>query len=190
MENNILEIIHQRRTVYAFKPDPVPEPLLSQALEAAVWAPNHYLTEPWRFYVIGPQTRKKLAERYATLRADKRQQPGTEAWQQVYQQALVRFDAIPGMLLVGQALAEDDIQREEDYAAVCCAIQNFQLAMWAQGVGVQWSTGPIIRDPETFALTGTSEALLRWVGILYYGYPECVPKSKRTPWQDKTVVLK
>ena len=190
MENNYLDLLCQRRTVYAFKPEAVAQHLVEHALEAATWAPNHHLTEPWVFYVLGPQARKTLAETYGKLRADKRHTPGSEAWQQAYTQAVNRFLAIPGMVLTGQLLTDDPIQRQEDYAAVCCAIQNFQLAMWAQGVGVQWSTGPVIRARETYQLTQTDEKRLRWVGILYYGYPECVPKGKRTCWREKTYFLK
>jgi nitroreductase len=78
------------------------------------------------------------------------------------------------------------VQEKEEYAAVACAIQNFQLALWSQGVGCQWSTGPIINDPETCQLLQTDCEL---VAALYIGYPARIPVSKRTPWQEKTQFL-
>lgn len=181
-----IRLIRERRTVYDFKPDPVPRPVLEQALEAAVWAPNHGLTEPWRFHVPGMKTRAVLAQIYARLRADKRCEPDTDAWRQTYEKALQRFLAVPGMVLVGQQLAEDPLQREEDAAAVACAIQNFQLAMWAQEVGVQWSTGPVIRAVETYELLGIEPKKEKLVALLYYGYPACVGRSRRSDWREKT----
>ncbi|WP_294949233.1 nitroreductase [Sulfurivirga sp.] len=181
-----IRLIRERRTVYDFKPDPVPRPVLEQALEAAVWAPNHGLSEPWRFHVPGMKTRAVLAQIYARLRADKRCEPDTDAWRQTYEKALQRFLAVPGMVLVGQQLAEDPLQREEDAAAVACAIQNFQLAMWAQEVGVQWSTGPVIRAVETYELLGIEPKKEKLVALLYYGYPACVGRSRRSDWREKT----
>lgn len=181
-----IRLIRERRTIYDFKPDPVPQPVLERALEAAVWAPNHGLTEPWRFHVAGERTRAALAQLYARLRADKRCEPGTDAWRQAHEKALKRFLAVPGMVLVGQQLDEDPLRREEDAAGVSCAIQNFQLAMWAQGVGVQWSTGPVIRAAETYELLGIEPQKEKLVALLYYGYPACIGRSRRSDWRKKT----
>ena len=41
-----------RRSIAKFKPGPVPAPVVAQALDAAVLAPCHFLTEPWRFYNV------------------------------------------------------------------------------------------------------------------------------------------
>ncbi len=182
------EIIRSRRTIHQFKPDPVPDALLHQALEAAIWAPNHGLTEPWRFYVLGPQTQQHLAQIYARLRADKRAEAGTEAWQIQFERACARFQAFPRVVMVGQVIANDPVRQQEDAAAVACAIQNFQLVLWQQGVGCQWSTGPVIHAPETRQLLEVPPQI-DLVAALYIGRPECVPSSKRTPWQEKTTFL-
>ena len=49
-----------RRSVTAYTPGEVPTAVVQRALEAAVLAPNHFLTEPWRFYIAGPEARAKL----------------------------------------------------------------------------------------------------------------------------------
>lgn len=186
--NTCLETLLSRRTIYQFKPTPVPEVILERALEAATWAPNHGLTEPWHFYVLGPRTQQHMAQIYARLRADKRADPGTDAWQAQFDRALNRFEAFPRIVLVGQVMAESPIQQQEDAAAVACAIQNLQLALWSKGVGCQWSTGPIIRAEETRRLLNLPDQV-DLVAALYIGWPACVPKSKRTHWQEKTTFL-
>ena len=47
--------IRTRRTHKAFGPEPLPREELEELLELARWAPNHHLTAPWRFRVVGPE---------------------------------------------------------------------------------------------------------------------------------------
>ena len=78
------------------------------------------------------------------------------------------------------SLQEGDSQRQrEDYAAVCCAIQNIQLAAWSIGVGIQWSTGPITLELNTYQLLGIDFGNEYMVGFLYMGYPQVKPEPKR-----------
>uniref|UniRef100_Q31JM3 Nitroreductase family protein n=1 Tax=Hydrogenovibrio crunogenus (strain DSM 25203 / XCL-2) TaxID=317025 RepID=Q31JM3_HYDCU len=186
---SILEIIKSRRTIYQFKPKLISLNYLNQCLEAAIWAPNHKITEPWRFWVIGKETQSKLAIIYAENRALKRAEKGSDSYDDIYQKALAKFLAIPQVILVGQLLANDNITIQEDYAACSCAIQNFQLAAWELEIGVQWSTGPIIEDKRTYDILKTDFSDLKLIGALYMGYPNCVGKSTRQPIEKVTTYL-
>ncbi|MBE0493461.1 MAG: nitroreductase [Thiomicrospira sp.] len=181
-----LELAQQRRTIYQFIDRKVDSELLNQCLEAAIWAPNHGLTQPWRFYIIGHQTQQKLMHLYAKLRADKRALPGTEEHKSIFLKACDRFKANPQIIMLGQVRSIDSVKSKEDYAACACAIQNFQLAAWEQGLGVQWSTGPVINACETYELLGLNSAEIELVGILYIGYPQCIPESQRQPLSQVT----
>jgi len=91
----------------------------------------------------------------------------------------------PVLLAVTCRMAENPGQQVEDLAAVCAAIQNMQLAAWADGIGTHWNTGRVTRLPETSALLGLSERGEELVGFLYLGYPAQVPEPpKRRPIQD------
>ena len=68
---SVMEAIQSRRTIFKFKPDPVPKNILEDLLYAGIWAPNHHLTEPWRFTVIGEEVKLKLAERYGAIQIEK-----------------------------------------------------------------------------------------------------------------------
>ena len=175
----LISCIKNRRSIFQFQSKTVPKTALVACLEAAIWAPNHGLTEPWRFYVIGREMHDKLAHIYAQKRAEKRASSGTENFQSVYDHAIKKFLAIPQLVFVGQALNSNAVIAKEDFAACACAIQNFQLAAWEQGLGVQWSTGPILKAPETANLLGIDSNQIELIAALYVGYPKTVPSSTR-----------
>jgi len=60
---DVLEAITTRRTIARFRPELIPPETLRAALAAGIWAPNHRLTEPWRFVILGPETQRRLAAR-------------------------------------------------------------------------------------------------------------------------------
>lgn len=157
------EAIFSRRTIKDFKPDPVPAPLIEHVLIAGTWAQNHKLTEPWRFIVLGPKAHQALAAIDSKLATK------------------------PLIVAVTCSVSGDAFQQREDYAAVCCAIQNIQLAAWASGLGMQWSTGRTSQLPETLALLGINPQQEEMAGLLYFGYPALVPASKpRRPLAEVT----
>lgn len=180
-----LSLAKKRRSIFQFEPKKLSIDLLEQCLEAAIWAPNHGLTEPWRFYVIGPKTQTELAAIYAKLRADKRATNPTN-YQTVYDHAIKKFMAIPQILVVGQVLNDNQTIRQEDFAACACAIQNFQLMAWELSLGVQWSSGPILTSDETYKVLDIDPLSEQLIAALYMGYPKATPKSTRTPFENLT----
>jgi nitroreductase len=192
-------LIQARRTCYKFLP--LQTNLLTgleikQCLEAAIWAPNHKLTQPWRFWVIGKDSQQKLAVIYADNRASKKADCGSVAYQGIYTKAVEKFMAIPQIILVGQVLAKDKVTAKEDYAACACAIQNFQLMAWQQSIGVQWSTGPILTDYRSYEVLGIESEEIALIAALYMGKVEAECRlnnlnqtTKRKPVEEVTVYL-
>ncbi|MDX1348044.1 MAG: nitroreductase family protein [Thiomicrorhabdus chilensis] len=190
--SDLLMLFQSRRTCYQFA-DPAESPIDRQALlnclEAARWAPNHKLTQPWRYWWLGPKYKQKLAHIYADNRAKKKALPQDSCdYDCFYQKAIQKFNRIPEILLVGQVLAQDRVVEKEDYAACASGIQNFQLMAWNQGIGVQWSTGPILQDPRTHDLLQTDPAKIELIGALYVGNrkTDCgsVTNAKRKPLEE------
>ena len=119
-----------RRSIAKFEAKPVPAEVTQKALEAAILAPNHFLSEPWRFYTCGPETKAKLCG----LNEDKR----------------AAAEAVPEWLVV-TCKSEHDLSEKlglEDHAAVACAIQNLMLSFAGDGVGSKWMTGALGAPPE------------------------------------------
>ncbi|GKT11444.1 MAG: hypothetical protein ISEC1_P0408 [Thiomicrorhabdus sp.] len=172
-QKSLLSFIQSRRTCYHFIPKsevPVLEEEIRTCLQAAISAPNHKLTQPWRFWIASENYNRSLADIYADNRASKKSQDDANVYDYFYQKALDKFSVIPAVILVGQQLAEDDTLRKEDYAACACAIQNFQLMAWSLDIGVQWSTGPIIMDQRTYDLLGITKDKIELIGALYLGH--------------------
>lgn len=185
---DVREAIKTRRSIVRFRDEPVPAEQLLEILEAGIWAPNHHLTEPWRFVVIGPETQGVLAERYGELRAIKIPEDAEARRERVRLDSVAKFAELPNVVAVIVNQEGDDKRRREDYAAACCAIQNIQLAGWAEGVGMKWSTSILISDPVTFDLLGVDPEIEMIVGFLYIGYPgDITVRGRKQTIEDVTV---
>ena len=53
---DVAELIRGRRSINLYLHTPVPRDLVLEGIEAATWAPNHHVTEPWHFYLLGAKT--------------------------------------------------------------------------------------------------------------------------------------
>ncbi len=179
---SVAELLRSRRTIHGFRPELPPRETVLQAIDLARWAPNHLLTEPWHFYLLGPETAAAIAH----LNADAvTHSKGPKAGQA----KLERWRAIPGWLAVTCDNAEDPLRAREDYAACCCAIHNFSLYLWSEGIGVKWTTGAVTRDPEFYDLIWVNPDLETVVALLWYGYPAEVPQTTRKPLSQILVEL-
>jgi nitroreductase len=182
---HVHEAIRSRRSIFQFRPEPVPPELLERIIGFGVWAPNHHLTEPWRFSALGEQTRQRLAKRYGELQLRKAAPDcSPEVRAQVQAGGEAKFLSKPTMVVVSCLQQGDEERRREDFAATCCAVQNVLLAAWAEGIGMQWSTNPLIRDPLTHELLDIDPEQEQILGFLYAGYPAETPIQKRRPLSD------
>ncbi len=176
------ELLRGRRTINVFQPDPPPREIVLQALDLARWAPNHHLTEPWRFYLLGRETATAIARLNAELVAAKKG-PAAAAGK------LANWLAKPGWLVVTRTRGTDSLREQEDYAACCCAIQNLMLFLWSAGIGCKWSTGPVIRDERFHDLIWVDPEAESVVGLLWYGYPAETPLTPRRPLAEVLIEL-
>ena len=184
----VTEAIRSRRTIFKFKPDPVPLADLERILSYGIWAPNHHNTEPWRFTIIGDQTKETLAQRYREIQIEKalanNDQLTEDQKEKIGGAGYHKFMSKPTIAAVSCWQEGDEQRQREDYAATCCAIQNIQLVAWETGVGIQWSTGAITLESETYRLLGADPENEYMVGFLYTGYPELTPKPNRKPFEN------
>lgn len=170
-------VLRGRRSIDLFAPDAVGSDTLLAAIEVARWAPNHRLTEPWRFYLLGPKTMQAVVELAVELEvAAKGERAGPVR--------RARLEAIPGMFVLTSARSDDALVERENYAACCCAAQNLMLYLWRQGIGVKWTTGGITRQERFYELLGIDSARESLVGFFWYGVPKVVPTRSRRPVEE------
>lgn len=171
----VAKVLKGRRTVNNFETTQVSEDVVHRAIEAALYAPCHKMTEPWRFILLGDETVSKIASLNAAEIAKKDPAKGEKKKK--------RWEAIPGWCVITSAKSDGGLQEREDYAATCCAVQNFMLSLWAEGVGTKWTTGPITRTAEFAGLCGIDPKAEDVVGCIWYGYAanneETIPAPKR-----------
>jgi len=179
---DLAALIRSRRSIDLFKPAPVGAERLLEAIELARWAPNHRLTEPWRFYVLGPHTADAVARCAAAFEAETK-------GERVGAARLARFKAIPGHFIVTSRRSADELLDREDYAACCCAVQTLMLYLWQHGIGVKWTTGAITREQRLYDLLGIDSSAERIVGYYWYGRPQVVPTKQRRDVREIIVEL-
>ena len=176
------EVIRGRRTINLYLQTPVPGDLVHEAIEAATWAPNHHVTEPWHFYLLGPATIEQCLDLCCEIvTAKKGPDAGTfkrEQWSEK-----------PGWLVVTCRRSDDELLQKEDYAACSAAIQNLMLYLWKAGIGSKWTTGDITRDERFLDIIGVDASAELVVGLIWYGYPKITPEQKRKSLEDVVSAL-
>lgn len=173
----IAALIRGRRSIDRFAPEPPPAALIAEAVEVARWAPNHKLTQPWRFYLLGPETVAGVIGLNRELVAASRNPQAAAAKAR-------RWATIPGWLLLTRMQTDDPLRAREDYAACACAAQNCMLYLASAGVASKWTTGKVTREPRFYDLVGIDPALEETVALLWYGYPAHTPRMRRRPVRE------
>jgi nitroreductase len=181
---DVLEAIRTRRSVGKVKADPVPRHLIETMLEAAIWAPNHHRTEPWRFAVLTGEGRKALGRVLAEIASEGRPELTEEERKALWEREMAKAFRAPVIIVVAVVPSDHPkVVREEGHAS----IQNMLLASHALGFGAIWRTGPAAFHPRVKEWLGLGERD-EILGFIYVGVPDQkdVP-GRRTPFAEKTV---
>lgn len=184
----VLDAITTRRSVPQFKLDHVPREVIQQLLDAAVWVPNHRLTEPWQFHVLGERTKRRFAEMRRDSRAAALPNPTAPEVQPALQKVVADTVATPVLIVVTAQGHDDPELREENYWAAFGAAYAFMLGAWSMGIGTYFRSGTLRESPALREMLHL-DADHRVIGFLYAGYPALVPQKRRTPASEKTVWL-
>jgi nitroreductase len=155
------DAIRSRRTHKAYGPEPIERETLDELFELARWAPNHHLTNPWRFRVLGPDSLAALKAAAESL------DTGSGA----------KLDRAPTLVAVSVTQAGDPVADEEDALAGAVASYIVLLAAHARGLAGYWRTPGVLRSAEGRAALaiGDDERVL---GLLHLGRPR---QEQRTP---------
>jgi nitroreductase len=162
--------IRTRRTHKAFRPLPLPRQTIDELLELARWAPNHHLTNPWRFRVLGPRALTRLKEA-----------AGPES--------AAKLDRAPTLVVCSCALSGDALEDEENLHATACAAYIVLLAAHARGLAGYWRTPDVLRTEAGRAAVGLP-AEERFVSLIHLGEPVSERRvPDRAPVSDTVVYL-
>ena len=176
------EVLRGRRTINLFLQTPVPEKLIRDAIEVATWAPNHHVTEPWAFYVLGKQTKTICLDLIRDIVTAKKDAQAADFKAKSWSEK-------PGWLVVSCRRSKEPTLQQEDLAACSAAVQNLMLYLWKAGVGSKWTTGSVTRDARFFDIIDADPDQVFVVGMLWYGYPKITPEQTRTSIDDVLIEL-
>ncbi len=175
---NCYQAMINRRTIHDYLTNELPEGALERALEAAIRAPNHKLTNPWRFTIMGPRTRHAITELAISLKSQGKDASDPRENER-QKKVRTKFNNPPEMLAVSQVISKDEFRRREDYGACACAIQNIMLSLTSEGIGSKWSSGDITNHAETYELLGVDPQIEEIIGFVWIGFPECSVETGR-----------
>ncbi|MGZ5316217.1 MAG: nitroreductase family protein [Solirubrobacterales bacterium] len=162
--------IRTRRTHKAFKPQPVARDVLDELFSLATWAPNHNLTNPWRFRVVGPGSLERL-----------KAAAGPEA--------AAKLDRAPTLVVCSCVLTGDEVQDAEDVQATACAAYIVLLAAHGRGLAGYWRTPGVMRTEEGRTAVGLPDDE-RFVSLIHLGWaPQEKPPPERAPVTDVVTYL-
>src|SRR5215213_4185750 len=185
----LAEAIQSRRSVGRVRQDPVPKELIERILESAVHAPNHRMTEPWRFHVFVGRGRGELARaraETARLLAEAEGEDEEMAAGRISRERKKAFRA-PVVIAVISTAGRDEVETLENYAACAAAVQNMQLTAHALGLASIWRTGPVAYHENMLRFFGLREDD-KIVAYLYVGYSDMGERSRRrSPAGERTV---
>jgi nitroreductase len=146
--------IRSRRTHKQYEPEPLEESVVRDLLDLARWAPNHKLTNPWRFRLLGPETRAAIDERAGEAE-------------------VLKLRRAPTLVLATAIVSDDPVLAEEDVLATGCAVYAVLLAATARGLASYWRTPPqVVLDVVGL---GADE---RPVALIHLGEPASDPPPK------------
>jgi nitroreductase len=172
----VSEAIRERRSIKRFAERPVSREEIETLLAAAALAPNHHLTQPWRFYVLGPEARYAYGLALGERKARKLENP--EAARAMRETVAAEHRALPCMIAVAVVNSDNPETREEDYAAAMMAVLNLSLAAVELGLGTHIKTGGVMSDPAARAAARVRDDE-RIVAIVNAGVPADIPPPKK-----------
>ncbi|MGG3801296.1 nitroreductase family protein [Metabacillus fastidiosus] len=187
----MLEILKKRRAIRDYIDKDVEDEKLAILLETATLAPNDRLREPWSFYVIKGEAKKRyeqLAEEYLNERFPTKPH--------LVESSLKVVKTTPVHIVVTSDIVPDDEDATKDNEfAVCCAIHSMWLAAEELGLGFVWRTRGVglVHDDRLHEFIGSPENK-KVIGNIFVGYPDeeslnKLKPSKRTSYTEKTTWL-
>ncbi|HEV2066208.1 MAG TPA: nitroreductase [Thermomicrobiales bacterium] len=173
----VLATLRNRRSIGKMTGEVPDSLLIRQIIEAATWAPNHHLTEPWRFFVLKGDARGELGEVMASIAAARESDPA--AARQAAERAVTKPLRAPYVIAVGVEPSPDpSVPPIEEIAAGSAAVQNMLLAAHALGLAAIWRSGWIAFEPEVREYFGISPRGMM-LGFVYVGYAAMQPPFRQ-----------
>jgi len=161
--------VETRRTHKQYGSQPVDDATVRELVDLARYAPNHHLTQPWRFRILGPETRAALEECAGEKEA-------------------VKLRRAPTLVLATAVLSGDPHTDREDLLATGCAVYAVLLGATERGLASYWRTPAVLDADDARDVLGlaTDESV---VALIHLGPKVTDPPEKERQPVDAVLEL-
>lgn len=182
------EVVHKRRAIRKYKPDPVPREVLLRILDAANWAPSGINLQQWEFIMVTGNKKKELGESYG-----KAAELFSRDWEEKRRQMFIEFardyGGAPVVIVALTEATDNPVDRKMHLESVSAAFQNLLLAACAEGLGTCWMTGPL-QDEEAIRRILDISPEKEIVALTPIGYADMIAKPPPRKDPDLTVKVR
>lgn len=182
---SLAHTIRNRRSIRSFKPETVPSEVILDMLETAVYAPNHRLTEPWRFiYAASEAGKAKLADSYVSFFKKIKDDFNEEKERNMRK----NLSAVPGFLLVVFKEDENEFTRNDDFAAKTFSFSHMKTASaWSGKAAVSCMTNRCTKTSALLTMSALPPSFKRAIRMNSLRRKNgrrqkaCLPNCKKNP---------
>ncbi len=156
-----IEAIRTRRSLRQLSDRPVPHEILDDVLELAATAPAPHHTRPWRYVIVLPPSRRRLANAMGEAWREDLERDGhpAELIDKLLRKSERQITSAPALLLA--CLTDEGLRKWPDgrrarnewamaQQSIGAAMQNIMLSAHAMGLSSYWISAPLFA-PEACA---------------------------------------
>ncbi|MBW1767592.1 MAG: nitroreductase family protein [Deltaproteobacteria bacterium] len=204
VEEQVFEVIKNRKSIRKYKPDPIPRDTLERLIEAARWAPSGENAQPWRFVIVEDRERIKAIGKVAGM-ADRRQFSAEFAAGETEERLKKIKDPKKRQKIIGKLTGghvSSFLENAPLVIIVCgrkdvwdlpydcsAAIENILIMAVASGLGTCWVESPVmdVRDEEKIKAMLEIPKGFKVLTAISAGYPDEAPKPRPRLPRDELV---
>lgn len=173
------QLVTTRRTVHNFTAEKVGEEMVVEALRLSLWAPNHKLTFPWVYTLVGSRARQQLADLYVSGKRAK------DPSMSEVKAAASRQTILNPSHFISVGVRRSEAKRQhEDYATLACSMQIMSMFLWKQGVATKWTTSGFTTHESVYGILGLNPGEVVLEGALMIGKAAVMPAAPERPKLD------
>jgi nitroreductase len=204
IEEQVFEVITNRRSIRKYKPDSVPRETLARLIEAARWAPSGENAQPWRFVIVEDREKIKAIGKVAGM-ADRRQFSAEFAAGETEKRLKKIKDPKKRQKVIEKLTGghvSSFLENAPVVIIVCgkkdvwdlpydcsAAIENILIMAVAAGLGACWVESPVmdVRDEEKIKDMLEIPKNTKVLTAISVGYPDESPKPRPRLPRDELV---
>lgn len=176
---DLYSLIRQRRSIRAYKSNPVPREIIERVLEAATWAPSGKNFQNWQFFVLQGSHKDQYLQYSQKAWEGSREILEKRLKPSLYQFTERFFYTLGNapILIFAYNKPNPEENNQTSLGSVYMAVQNLLLAAEAEGLGTCAMGSPLEVKADVDRFLGVDPTELQLVCGITLGYPDHHPPA-------------